>query len=59
MNECKGCKHFFPPDTIDPSRDNRGECMRFPRQGMMKADGMVLWVFPMMNPDDGCGEWKK
>ncbi len=37
--------------------DNRtmpGECHRFPPQATIEAD----FIFPAVNADDWCGEWK-
>lgn len=48
MDKCRTCEY-----------NERAECHRYPPVVIAKPDIPTMFVFPMVDPNDWCGEHKK
>ena len=54
---CKTCLCYEPEKGVEMVED-WGTCLRLPPVVIVDAEGEVMSVFPIMNSDERCFEWR-
>jgi hypothetical protein len=54
---CKDCLYYKPEVGIEMVHDF-GSCTRFPPVVVLDPEGDPFSMFPLVNSDEHCGEWK-
>lgn len=54
---CKNCLHYKAEDGIEMLHE-WGTCLRYPPGVVTDDEGASFSMFPIVNEDERCGEWK-